>query len=65
MVNEYKIYSYSVSPYQQSTLLLNDIDKKKFKFTNNIKDADFIISNHYYQEETDPYKMRLFLNLKN
>ena len=61
-LNEYKIYSYSISPYQQSTLLLNDIDKKKFKFTNNIKDADFIISNHYYQEETDPYKMRLFLN---
>jgi hypothetical protein len=48
--NEYKIYIYSVSPYQNSLLLMNDNEKKKYKFVKKIENAKYIVSNHYYQD---------------
>ena len=48
---ENKIFIQSFSPYQFS---LNLIDKKfheKFVFVDNIDDAQFIITNHYYQNK--------------
>ena len=45
----YKIYVFSVSPYKLSLNLLSKENKKKYLFVNDIKDAEFIISNHYYQ----------------
>ena len=46
----YKIYVFSVSPYKLSLNLLSKENKKKYFFVNDIKDAEFIISNHYYQD---------------
>ena len=59
----YKVFVFSVSPYKQSTLLFNDEDKSKFLFTKNENEADFIVTNHYYQKK-NPSEMRLFLKKK-
>ena len=63
----YKIYIYSVSPYHYSLNMIDSNKKKKFKFVQNINDADFILSNHYYQEKyyfsnKHPEYMELYLN---
>ena len=59
----YKVFVFSVSPYKQSTLLFKDGDKSKFLFTNNENEAEFIVTNHYY-EKKNPAEMRLFLKKK-
>lgn len=63
----YKIYIYSVSPYHYSLNMIDSNNKKKFIFVQNIKDADFILTNHYYQEKyffsnKHPEYMELYLN---
>ncbi len=48
--NTVKIYVYSVNPYHLSLNLLNDEDKKRILFTKNIEEADYLVTNHYYQK---------------
>jgi len=48
--NELKIYIGSVSPYNFSLSLLNEDEKKRIKFTENLEDANFLVTNHYYQK---------------
>ena len=43
-----KIYIYSDSPYYFSLTLINKNDRNRIKFVNNIKDADYLVTNHYY-----------------
>ena len=45
-----KIYVFSVNPYYLSKNMMNESDKKRIQFTENIDEADFIVSNHYYQK---------------
>ena len=46
----YYIYVFSVNPYHYSLNMISEKDKNKFKFVQNLQDADFILSNHYYQD---------------
>ena len=45
------IYVLSVSPYYFSSLLLEDNDRKRIKFVNNSSNANFLVTNHYYQKD--------------
>ena len=46
----YNIYIFSVNPYYLSLNMIAEERKNKFKFVQNIQEADFILSNHYYQD---------------
>ena len=48
--DELKVYVSSVSPYHFSLLLVDKDDRKRIKFVDDINDADFLLTNHYYQE---------------
>ena len=48
--NVSKIYVFSVTPYHLSLNLLDDNDRKKILFTNNKNEADYLVTNHYYQK---------------
>ena len=48
--DEFKVYVSSVSPYHFSLLLVDKDDRKRIKFVDDINDADFLLTNHYYQE---------------
>ena len=63
----YKIYVFSVNPYHLSLNMINSKDINKYKFVKNINEADFILSNHYYQEKyyfksKHPVYMENYLN---
>ena len=45
-----KIYIFSVSPYHLSVNMIDAEFKKKYIFVDNINEADFIVTNHYYQD---------------
>lgn len=45
-----KIYVFSVNPYALSLNMINEENKKRYLFTNNIDEANFIITNHFYQD---------------
>ena len=45
-----KIYIFSVSPYHLSVNMIDAEFKKKYIFVDNISEADFIVTNHYYQD---------------
>jgi len=47
--DEINIYISSVSPYYFSSLFLNKNDRKRIKFTSDINNANFLVTNHYYQ----------------
>ena len=58
--NEINIFVLSVSPYNFSTYMLNEEDKKRIKFVKSIKEADYLVTNHYYQKgEPDTIKNNL------
>ena len=42
--------------------MISEKDKNKFKFVQNLQDADFILSNHYYQDYY--YKEKDYLESK-
>jgi hypothetical protein len=44
------IYVSSESPYHFSLLLMNKDERKRLNFVDNIKKADFLVTNHYYQK---------------
>lgn len=46
----FKIYVFSVNPYALSLNMINEENKKRYLFTNNIDEANFIITNHFYQD---------------
>jgi len=46
----FKIYIFSVSPYHLSVNMIDAEFKKKYIFVDNINEADFIVTNHYYQD---------------
>ena len=48
--DEINIYVSSVSPYYFSSLLLNKSDRERIKFTKDMNVANFLVTNHYYQE---------------
>ena len=45
-----KIYVFSVNPYHLSKNMMNEKDKKRIQFTEEINEADYVVSNHYYQK---------------
>lgn len=47
----YNIYVFSVSPYHYSLNMIDKENLNKYKFVKNINDADFILTNHYYQKK--------------
>ena len=44
------IYVFSKSPYALSTYLLDKDKRERVKFVKNVSDADFLVTNHYYQK---------------
>ena len=48
--NELKIYVLSGSPYHFSLLLVDKEDRKRIKFVNDLSNADFLVTNHYYEK---------------
>ena len=44
------IYEFSKSPYALSTYLLDKDKRERVKFVKNVSDADFLVTNHYYQK---------------
>ena len=46
----YKIYVFSNNLYYLSLNMINENEKKKYIFVNKIENADFILTNHYYQD---------------
>ena len=61
--NELKVYVSSVSPYRFSLLLVDKRDRKRIKIVDNVNDADFLVTNHYYQEG-NPIKINQNLKKK-
>ena len=55
--NEINLHIFSISPYQWSLLMIESEDRKRFKFTKNIDEANFIVTNHFYQKNS-PNKVR-------
>ncbi len=46
----HKIYKFSVNSYDFSLNMLNKEIRNKYIFVENLEDAEFILSNHYYQD---------------
>lgn len=59
--NEYKIFIFSQSPYYKSLNMLEKKEQTKYKFVKKIDDAEYILTNHFYQNK-NPKKMEEFLN---
>ena len=59
--NEYKIFIFSSSPYEKSLNMIPKKDHYKYKFVDKIENAEFILTNHFYQNK-DPKIMEKFLN---
>ena len=47
--NDIKVYVYSNSPYYFSLLITDKEDQYRIKFINNLNEADYLVTNHYYQ----------------
>ena len=47
---EIKIYVSSVSPYDFSLLMLSKNNRKRIKFVSELNNANYLVTNHYYQE---------------
>ena len=43
------IFIKSVSPYEFSSLILNKNDRDRLIFTKDLDEAEFLVTNHYYQ----------------
>jgi hypothetical protein len=61
--NKINVHIYSVSPYQWSLLMLDEKERKRLKFTKNIDEANFIVTNHFYQKN-NPSVIRQILKKK-
>ena len=66
-----KIYVSSNSPYHFSSLLMDKNNRKRLKFVNNVSDADFLVTNHFYQKGNPAFinqklkkKFKLFKEFK-
>ena len=46
-----KIYILSSSPYEYSLSLIDKNKRDRIAFVDNKKDADFLVTNHYYQKD--------------
>ena len=57
------IYVFSESPYHWSLLMLDEKDRKRLKFVKNVNKANYIVTNHFYQEG-NPIEMEQTLNKK-
>jgi len=49
--NKINLHIFSISPYHWSLLMIDAEDRKRFKFTKNIEEANFIVTNHFYQNK--------------
>ena len=58
--DEYFVFAYSNSPYHYSKNMIDLEKRNKIKFVDEIKDAEFILSNHYYLNQ-QPYKKDKYL----
>jgi hypothetical protein len=47
--NKIKLYVASSSPYVFSLEMFDKHSKKRIEFVNNLTDADYLVTNHYYQ----------------
>tara|TARA_B100001057_G_scaffold496953_1_gene599808 strand:- start:1054 stop:1683 length:630 start_codon:yes stop_codon:yes gene_type:complete len=48
--NTFKVYIFSVNPYHLSLNMINNRYNKEILFVNDISQADYIITNHFYQK---------------
>ena len=48
--NDIKVHVYSDSPYYFSLLLADKVDQDRIKFVNGLNEADYLVTNHYYQK---------------
>jgi len=48
--NNIKVYGLSDSPYYLSLLLVDKVDRQKIEFVRNLDNADYLVTNHYYQK---------------
>ena len=58
--DEYFVFAYSNSPYHYSKYMIDSEKRSKIEFVDEIKDAEFILSNHYYLNQ-QPYKKDKYL----
>jgi hypothetical protein len=61
--SQISIFVSSMSPYFFSTYMLNKNDKKRIKFVESINEADYLVTNHYYQKG-NPTTIKNNLNSK-
>ena len=48
--NDIKVHVYSNSPYYFSLLLVDKEDQHRIKFINDLNEADYLVTNHYYRK---------------
>ena len=48
--NKIRIYVFSESPYIFSKYMLQEVDKKRIKFVETMEEANYLVTNHYYQK---------------
>ena len=58
--DKYFVFAYSNSPYHYSKNMIDLEKRNKIKFVDEIKDAEFILSNHYYLNQ-QPHKKDKYL----
>ena len=57
------LFVLSTSPYKHSLSLIHLDDRNRFNFVSSIEDADYLLTNHYYQKK-DPIKYKYYLDNK-
>ena len=60
---ELNVYILSISPYQKSLSMIDASDRNRVKFVKSIDDANFLLTNHYYQRK-NPVKYKKYLDNK-
>ena len=50
-LNKYIVYRYSITPYYLSLFMMEKQMREKFLFTDDINKAEFVLSNHWYQQK--------------
>jgi len=60
---ELNLYILSISPYKKSLSMIDASDRNRVKFVKSIDDANFLLTNHYYQRK-NPVKYKKYLDNK-
>ena len=57
------LFVLSTSPYEHSLSLIHLDNRNRFNFVSSIEEADYLLTNHYYQKK-DPIKYKYYLDNK-